>query len=138
MTKKNLDDQFRERCQGIADRLPEDLEYYEQGIGSVALADLDDGDGGLLTPCGCVGVHLHAILQPEGWWTGWAMCYDWENGAKLCADHLDLNGHDLRSVLCDYGGSDNAFQQIPLDTPPAPVFKKLATLDYVQTLRRNP
>ena len=57
--------------QAIADRLPEDLEYYEQGIGSVVLADLDDGDGGLLTPCGCVGVQLHAILEPEGWWTGW-------------------------------------------------------------------
>ena len=131
MTKKNLDDQFRERCQGIADRLPEDLEYYEQGIGSVDIADLDDGDGGLLTPCGCVGVHLHAIIQPKGWWTGWAMCYDWENGSKLCADHLDLNGDALRSVLRYYGGQLMPFSRYRWTLHPRQVFAKLATLEYV-------
>ena len=131
MTKKNLDDQFRERCQGIADRLPEDLEYYDQGIGSVDLAGLDDGDGGLLTPCGCVGVHLHAILQPEGWWTGWGKCYNFENGAKLCVEYLGLPAQDLFSVLSAYGASSEAFGMYSWKRHPRQVFAKLATLDYI-------
>ena len=119
---KKLDNQFRERCKSIADRLPEDLECYNQKIGFVPLSETT-------TLCGCVGVHLHAILEPKGfWWDLSSTGYAWDRGEKLCAEYLGLDPKDLRTVLCKYGAIYSPFGSHSWGCHPRKVFENLAEL----------
>ena len=81
-------EQFRERCKALAQKMPEDLEQYDQGSGTAFLCLVNRS-----TPlCGCVGVHVHAILQPEGTKSELGVSiYHYSHGQDLLANHLGLS-----------------------------------------------
>ena len=130
-TGKALDDQFRERCRNIAEELPEGWHRYDQAIGTVP-------KGGWSEFCGCVGVHLHAILEPEGvpGQDGRKRrdYYVYERGQSLCADHLGIDPGTLEDQLFLAGAPAFPFGQESWERHPRQVFEAMASLTEISVL----